>query len=78
MTALDTYLIRSITVANADTNSRLVLWLEGRPKGVIPHLKLLRRLMSAYGDDTDNWIGQPVTIGPAVEWHGEDDDGLSL
>jgi len=39
-----------------------VIYLEGRTLGIVLNAINTRRLVAAYGPETDEWIGQPVTI----------------
>jgi len=39
-----------------------VIYLEDRTLGIVLNTTNTRRLVAAYGTETDDWIGQPVTV----------------
>src|SRR5689334_19103229 len=49
----------------ADEEIRPTIYLEGYQKGMVLNRTNAKRIAGLYGQDTDNWIGRPVTLYPS-------------
>lgn len=48
-----------------------VLYFEGKAKGLILNKTNSRKIVEMFGDDTDNWVGEQITLFEAtVEFQG--------
>jgi hypothetical protein len=67
----------SVVVSHAQyekigNDDKLVLYFQGKQKGVVLNKTNANAVASAYGDDTDDWAGKPVTLFEAmVEYQGK-------
>ena len=61
-------------------DSRWVLWLKERDKGLVLNVTKIRLLESAYGQDTDDWRGNRVKLShdPSVMFAGKIVGGIKL
>jgi hypothetical protein len=60
--------------------SRWVIYFKERDKGMVLNVTTIRVLESAFGDDTDHWIGNRVMVyvDPNVSFQGRVVGGLRL
>ena len=71
--------ISDVTEETIDETKRLVVQFESLGKGLVLNKTNVRRLIEAFGNDTDNWIGKRVPIGTAeVSFKGEDVLGIRI
>jgi hypothetical protein len=62
-----------------DGESKPIVYFKKAVKGLVLNKTNATKLTAAYGDDTDNWIGQPVTLFMAyVEFKGETVEAIRL
>ncbi len=71
----------SVTIQSADliefgkgreAEEKLLLTFAGKKKGLICNKTNAKTIAKLYGDDTDGWVGKPITIGPReVEFQGD-------
>lgn len=55
-----------------DGEHKLCIYFRGKKKGMILNKTNARRIADMYGDHTDGWIGQPITLVVAeVEYQGD-------
>ncbi len=55
-----------------DAESKLILAFAGKDKKLICNKTNCRTIEKLYGDETDEWIGKKITIGPReVEFQGD-------
>lgn len=55
-----------------DAEDKLLLTFRGKKKGLITNKTNAKTIGKLYGDDTDDWIGKAITIGPReVEFQGD-------
>ena len=66
-------------VGNED-ETRWVLWVKERDKGLVLNVTKIRLLESAYGQDTDDWRGNKVKLShdPSVMFAGKIVGGIKL
>ena len=59
---------------------RWIIYFKEQPKGMVLNVTTIRVLESAYGDDTDTWIGKRVLlyVDPNVSFQGRVVGGLRL
>ena len=72
--------IKDCTLEDVGDDSRWVLWLRERDKGLVLNVTKIRMLESAYGQDTDDWRGQRVKLShdPSVTFAGKVVGGIKL
>ena len=60
--------------------SRWVIYYKEFPKGMVLNITSIRVLESAYGDDSDNWIGKQciLYVDPSVSFQGRVVGGLRI
>ena len=55
-----------------DKENKLCIAFVGKQKAMVCNRTNANTIAKLYGDDTDNWLGQKITIGPReVEFKGE-------
>lgn len=61
-------------------DTKWVLWLQERPKGLVLNVTKIRQLEAAYGHDTDHWVGNKVKLShdPTVMYAGKMIGGIKL
>ena len=61
-------------------DSRWVLWLNERDKGLVLNVTKIRLMEAAFGQDTDDWRGQKVklSLDPTVMYAGKVVGGIKL
>ena len=77
---------RHVTVTIADCvmeqlgdNRKLVLYFEGKDKGMVCNRTNADRIAYLYSPDTDNWIGKAITIFPdMVNFQGKTMEALRV
>ena len=63
-----------------DNEQRWVVYFRELPKGLVLNVTTIRALESAFGNDTDQWLGGKVElyVDPAVTFKGKVVGGLRL
>jgi hypothetical protein len=63
-----TYTMRSVAVEQigADREDKPVLYFEGQQKGMILNKTNAASIAHLYGDDTDDWDGEAITLFSAI------------
>ena len=55
-----------------DKESKLLISFRGKEKQLVCNKTNATTIGKLYGDDTDDWVGQPITLAPReVEFQGE-------
>lgn len=63
----------------ADAEDKWVVYFEELEKGLVLNKTNAKTIAGLYGDDTDDWIGEKITIRPAeIEFKGERMMGLRV
>lgn len=57
-----TVIIASVEMKKFDNGNKLVIAFEGKKKGLVCNKTNANRIAFAFGTNTDNWIGQEVTL----------------
>ena len=77
-----TVIIKRVELAKMegdDGETKPVVYFEKAVKGLVLNKTNANKISAAYGDDTDQWIGQPVTLFMAyVEFKGETVESIRL
>lgn len=47
---------------NDDEGEKLVIYFEGKQKGMVCNRTNANKISSAYGDETDDWVGCQITL----------------
>lgn len=56
----------------ADEEVRPTLYFQGMQKGMVMNRTNAKRIAALYGQDTDHWIGRPITLYPSeTEYAGD-------
>lgn len=64
--------IDKITMEDIGGESKLILYFEGKEKGIVLNKTNANAISFAYGDDTDNWQGGELDIYPTmVDFQGK-------
>ena len=65
-------------VGQGDT--RWILWMHERSKGLLLNVTKIRQLEASYGQDTDYWLGKKVKLShdPSVMYAGKIVGGIKL
>ena len=65
-------------VGQGDT--RWILWMHERQKGLVLNVTKIRQLEASYGQDTDYWLGKKVKLShdPTVMYAGKIVGGIKL
>lgn len=66
-----TVTIKSITLseiigAGGKKSKKALVMFQGKQKGMVMGATCLKTIARIYGDDTDTWIGKPITIYPTT------------
>jgi hypothetical protein len=63
-----TYTMRSVAIEQigADKEDKPVLYFEGQEKGIILNKTNAAAIAQIYGDDTDDWAGEAITLFSAI------------
>jgi hypothetical protein len=59
-----TLTISGAEVQSFDEGTKLVIYFEEQEKGFVSNLTNSRIISGLYGDDTDRWIGERITLYP--------------
>lgn len=57
-----TVIIASVEMKKFDSGNKLVITFEGKKKALVCNKTNANRIAYAFGTNTDNWIGQEVTL----------------
>lgn len=57
-----TVVIEKVEMKKFDNGNKLVLSFEGKKKTLVCNKTNANRIAYAYGTDTDNWVGQEITL----------------
>lgn len=57
-----TVIIASVEMKKFDQGNKLVITFEGKKKALVCNKTNANRIAYAYGTNTDNWIGQEITL----------------
>lgn len=69
----------SVNVEKVGQDQRLVLYFKGKEKGLVLNKTNANNIASVYGDDTDNWMGQPLDLFPTlVDYQGKSVDAIRV
>ena len=74
----------TMTIDHADEETlmgeaKLVLYFEEEDRGVVLNKINTRRLIEAFGDDSDDWIGKRITLyTEPVDFNGKVTDAIRL
>ena len=60
---IDRVVLESVGQGN-DAEEKPVIYFQGKEKGIVLNKVNSSTISSAYGDETDNWSGQPLSIYP--------------
>lgn len=71
--------IRDVMVEEIGTDRKMVMYFAGKEKGMVLNKTNAVTIGDAYGQDTDDWIGQPIELfSMKVEFNGRMVDGLRV
>lgn len=71
--------IRDVTVEEIGTDRKLIMYFDGKDKGMVLNKTNARTIGDVYGDDTDGWVGAPIEIfSMKVDFQGRMVDGLRV
>lgn len=71
--------IKDVIVEEIGTDRKMVMYFVGKDKGMVANKTNAHAIGEAYGEDTDQWIGQPIEIfSMKVEFNGRMVDGLRV
>ena len=74
-----TLTISGTEVQNFDEGSKLVIYFEEQEKGLVANLTNSRIIAGFYGDDTDRWVGERITIYPTeTQYNGRTVDCIRV
>jgi len=62
-----------------DGTSKLAIYINGHPKGILLNKVNTRSIQGMYGDDTDGWIGNKIKLVAVwTEYQGKPTQGLRI
>jgi len=71
--------IASVVMEQLDDNRRLVIYFQNKKKGLLVNKTNANNIAMVLGDDTDDWLGHPVTIYPTmVDFKGKSVEALRV
>ena len=71
--------IASVVMEDVGDDHKPVVYFRGTQKGVVLNKTNANNIAVLYGDDTDAWIGQPVTLFPAmVDFQGRSVEAIRI
>jgi len=71
--------IRDVTTEQIGTDRKLIMYFEGKDKGMVLNKTNARTIGDVYGDDTDEWISAPIELfSMKVDFQGRMVDGLRV
>lgn len=71
--------IKDVVVEEIGSDRKMVAYFAGKEKGMVINKTNAHTIGEAYGQDTDEWIGQPIEIfSMKVEFNGRMVDGLRV
>ncbi len=56
--------MESVVLEKVGDDEKPVLYFRGKDKGVVLNKTNSQMISASYGDETDNWVGQPLEIYP--------------
>ena len=72
-------IIASADIETVGKDRKLVMFFRGKTKGMICNKTNAQRIALAYGEDTNAWIGQPITLyAEVVDFQGKATWGLRV
>lgn len=72
-------IIASADIETVGKDRKLVMFFRGKTKGMICNKTNAQRIALAYGEDTNAWIGQPITLyAEMVDFQGKATWGLRV
>jgi hypothetical protein len=74
-----TVTISNVTMEKLGDDARMILYFQGKQKGMVCNKTNATNIAAVYGDDTDNWLGCPITLYVAwVDFQGRSVQGLRV
>ena len=71
--------ISHITYETIGTDQKLVMYFQGKQKGMVLNKTNAQTIAEAYGSDTDNWVGANINVfSMKVDFQGKLVDGLRV
>ena len=71
--------IGNITYETIGSDQKLVMYFQGKQKGMVLNKTNAQTIAEAYGSDTDNWIGADINVfSMKVDFQGKLVDGLRV
>lgn len=66
-------------VSGDGTEAKPVLYFQGMTKGLVLNKTNAATIAGAYGEETDNWRGKPITLYPAItQFKGQNTDCIRI
>jgi hypothetical protein len=63
----------------SQADDKWVLYFKGQDKGLVLNKTNAKTIAGLYGDDTDNWMGKPITLFPTqVDMQGKQVDAIRV
>ena len=74
-----TVVIRVVAVEKMGEDRKLVVYFQGKEKGLVTNKTNANRIAMLYGDDTDQWIGREIVLGTDyVEFQGKTVEAIRI
>jgi hypothetical protein len=72
-------IIGQVAMEQTQADAKPVLYFQGREKALVLNLTNANTIADMYGDDTDNWIGKPITLfATRIDMKGERVDAIRI
>ncbi len=72
-------IISNVTMEKLGNDTKMILYFQGKQKGMVCNKTNATNISMLYGDDTDGWIGKPVVLfGAYVDFQGKSVLGLRI
>lgn len=74
-----TVTISNVVMEQLGSDRRMVIYFQGKEKGMVCNKTNASNIALAHGEDTDNWLGKQVTLFAAwVDFQGKSVQGLRV
>jgi hypothetical protein len=71
--------IDRVEMETVGDDSKPVLYFQGKDKGVVLNKTNANNIVALFGDDTDDWVGQEVSLYPAmVDFQGRSVEAIRI
>lgn len=72
-------IISQVDTQKFDDGPKLIVFFQGKKKGLLLNVTNMKNITTLYGPETDNWIGKTITLFPAwVDYKGQTTEAVRV